>query len=146
MRTPPPSGVAGLPVGGAMALAGRLQRAAVATTVPPVVPSSEPGTAAAGSPAVGAHRSGAKATAGVPSVQRRSGLTLDDRASVPPLPAVAGPARPEPATAVTPTRSGGQEAQNGDGLDHLVDRVVEALEDRVLGELERRGGRFLGAF
>ena len=144
-RTPPPSGVAGLPVGGAMALAGRLQRAAVATAVPPVVGSSEPGTAAASSPAVAAHRGGAKTTVGVPSVQRRSGRTFDDRASVPPLPPVPGPARPGPATAAT-TRGGGQETQDRHGLDHLVDRVVEALEDRVLGELERRGGRFLGAF
>ena len=146
VRTPPPSGVAGLPVGGAMALAGRLQRAAVATTVPPVVGSSEPGTAAAGPAAVAAHRSGAKATVGVPSVQRRRGPTLDDRASVPPLPPVPGPAGPEPATAAAPSRRNGHEAEHGDGLDHLVDRVVEALEDRVLGELERRGGRFLGAF
>lgn len=51
----------------------------------------------------------------------------------------------EPNTTSSATQATSRPAESND-LGHLVDRVVEALEDRVLEELERRGGRFLGAF
>ena len=52
----------------------------------------------------------------------------------------------DPTTTGSTTQATSRPAESSKDLDHLVDRVVEALEDRVLEELERRGGRFLGAF
>jgi hypothetical protein len=59
----------------------------------------------------------------------------------PPAPAGTG-------STTTTASAGGASGKHtdSDGMARLVDQVVEALEERVLGELERRGGRFLGAF
>jgi hypothetical protein len=61
---------------------------------------------------------------------------------------------PVPTSAAAPPAPGGPADRPGDGVgtptdpdwQTLVDRVLEALEDRVLRELDRRGGRFLGEF
>lgn len=144
--------VATLPVGGAMALAGTLQRslAAVATPTPtsPTSPAGPRGSKSTGLAAPAVHAP-PHPGAVPPAVQRRGGGSAPQSWSAerPPVTLMPGsvgdPAEPTTTSSVTQATS--RPAESND-LGHLVDRVVEALEDRVLEELERRGGRFLGAF
>lgn len=92
---------------------------------------------------------GSRATAAAPRVQRRAQAPppqswVADRGVPAPIPALAANQGEAPASSSAPPARG--VSRRGDDLEHLVEQVVEALEERVLGELERRGGRFLGAF
>ena len=67
----------------------------------------------------------------------------------PPPPALVANGRPEPGVGGEPASVGGSGAQmqapvEAPAVD--VDRLIEAIEERVLGEIERRGGRYTGVF
>lgn len=82
-------------------------------------------------------------TSSVLSGHRRG--TSEDIAEGPPRPN--RPAPPLPGAAVNgggPSASGGVIAATPTGVD--VDRLIEAIEERVLAEIERRGGRYTGLF
>ena len=91
-----------------------------------------PGTSVLPSSGVSGHRRG----------------TTDSGEETPPRPT--SPAPPLPGVAMNgggPSAPGGVSAatQSGPaGVD--VDRLIEAIEERVLAEIERRGGRYTGVF
>jgi len=85
-------------------------------------------------------------TSSVLSGHRRS--TSDGVESAPPRSSL--PAPPLPGVAVNgagPSLTGGVGAGTQPGPAGVdVDRLIEAIEERVLAEIERRGGRYTGLF
>ena len=75
-------------------------------------------------------------TGSTPVVQRRMTATGNDTVASPPVTST---------SAVAPPAAGGAPASTTDLLDQF-DRIVELLEERIIVELERRGGRFRGGF
>jgi hypothetical protein len=78
--------------------------------------------------------------------------TAAPKQTVPPpaSPPMAQPAETIDASAASATRpddtSGGRGTHEPVDLSTQFDRILELLEDRILRELERRGGRFRGGF
>lgn len=56
------------------------------------------------------------------------------------------PSRRDPAPAAEDPLGGLLARMTSSEWDLLVDRIVDTIEDRVLAELERRGGRFAEQF
>jgi hypothetical protein len=61
-------------------------------------------------------------------------------------PAPTGASLPTAAHAAGPAAAGGAAAGGGRLPEADIDRIVEAVEQRLLRQLERRGGRYAGVF
>lgn len=96
-----------------------------------------------GAPPAAPSRTAPAASSPAPPVREHDFPTLPPRrdGTIRRAPAITSTAG-QPSTAEQPSG----ETETALDWQTLVDRVVDALEDRVLRELERRGGRFLGEF
>lgn len=135
-------GVAGLPVAGAgrgvLEVARRAAAAAVAEALPATAgPVGTDGGEGATAEPVG--------WGGEPSPGGASESTASRTAPAAPGPVGAPGGQPGAASAPTGA-TGAPNAAPGTGVLPDMDRVVEALEERLLVELERRGGRWAGVF